>query len=92
MDKCKAGDAQCIMQVSEIVLKSSKDGNPGLFLPAIDPLKIDKINIQEGSAGPVNINLVFKNVTLSGLSNLKVYEMKYVKLRGFYSIFAITVS
>lgn len=56
-------------------MKASKDGNPGLGLPAIDPLRIDKINIQEGSGGPVSINLAFKNVTLSGLSNLEVYEM-----------------
>lgn len=58
------------------MLRASKDGNPGLGLPSIDPLKIDKINIQEGSGGPVNINLVFKNVTMTGLSNLEVYLMR----------------
>lgn len=72
------GDHNCIQRVSQDVLKSSANGNPGLGLPSIDPLKIDKINIQEGSGGPVNINLSFSNVTMSGLSNLQVYFMRYV--------------
>lgn len=76
VEKCVAGDSECLKRVSQAVVASSKDGNPGLFLPPIDPLRIDKINIQEGSAGPVNINLVLKNVTLSGLSKLDVYVMK----------------
>lgn len=65
------------MRASEKVLRSSKAGNAGLALPPIDPLRVEKINIQDGnSGGPVNINLLFKNVTLSGLSQLEVYEMK----------------
>lgn len=77
MEKCKAGDSSCIKRVSEDVLKASAGGHTGLNLPAIDPLKIDAINIQDAnSKGPVNINLFFRNVTLSGLSNLQVYEMK----------------
>lgn len=75
MEKCRPGDSECIKRVSQDVLRTSKNGNPGLGLPAIDPLRIDSIKIQEGG-GPVNINLEFKNVTLSGLSNLEVYEMK----------------
>lgn len=76
MNKCPAGDSACIMKVAMEVLAASKGGNPGLGLPAIDPLKIERINIQEGSGGPVNINLFFQNVTLSGLSSLDVYLMK----------------
>lgn len=77
MNKCPAGDSECIMKVAQEVLAASKGGNPGLGLPAIDPLKIDRINIQDSNGGgPVNINLFFQNVSMSGLSNLDVYLME----------------
>lgn len=77
MEKCKVADSECIKRVSQsILLASAGSGHQGLNLPSIDPLKIDRINIQDGTGSPVSINLELMNVTMRGLSKLDVYLMK----------------
>lgn len=51
------------------------EGFPRLGLPALDPLKIDKIDLDQDEKSPVNIKLNFKNIKLSGLSKAKVFKL-----------------
>lgn len=45
-------------------------------LVALDPLKIEKMDIVQGGDGPINIVLNFKNVDLTGLSQCTVKKAK----------------
>jgi hypothetical protein len=47
-------------------------------LPSLDPIKIDRLDLERDEKSPVNIKLNFKNINLSGFSQAKVY-----KLNGF---------
>lgn len=77
VEKCKAGDTECLIRVSnKVIRESSGSGHPGLNLPPIDPLKVDRIDIEQGNNSPVNINLHFRNVFMTGLSKLEIYSMQ----------------
>lgn len=80
IERCRAGDSKCLIAASSRVIRENKSGNPQLNLSPIDPLKIDRIDIEQGNDSPVNINLHFRNVNLTGLGELVVYKMEYVIL------------
>lgn len=54
------------------------EGFPRLGLPSLDPLKIDKMDLEQDEKSPVNIKLNFRNINLTGMSTSRVY-----KLSGF---------
>lgn len=51
-------------------------GYPGLNLPSIDPLRINEINIDQGTESPVNIKLHFQNIDLIGLKDAVFYKAR----------------
>lgn len=51
-------------------------GHSGINLIRLDPLHIPSISIKQGSESPVNIELLFKDVDLIGLS-----DHKFTKIR-----------
>lgn len=53
-------------------------GYPELGLPVFDPLKIDKLNIEQGGNSPVNLKIHLKNFELIGLSGVK-----FTSIQGF---------
>ena len=55
------------------------EGFPLLGLPSLDPIKIDRLDLERDEKSPVNIKINFRNINLSGLSKAKVY-----KLSGFF--------
>lgn len=46
-------------------------GFPGLNLPSLDPLHIEKIRIKQGAESPVNIELIFKDSDLFGFKDVE---------------------
>ncbi|XP_071440006.1 protein takeout-like [Hetaerina americana] len=50
-------------------------GIPELEMPPIEPLKIDKMAMENGH-GPVNVRAVFTNLTVHGASNYSVVAVK----------------
>lgn len=50
-------------------------GFPQLGLPQLDPLRITKMDLEQGEQSSVNIKLNFRNITFSGLSQSQVYKV-----------------
>ncbi|XP_017080003.2 uncharacterized protein LOC108113805 [Drosophila eugracilis] len=77
---CKYGDGECIMELCNTLFNErSSEANPGLNLPRLDPLKIDKMVISQGeSASPVGITLTFTDNLLYGIKDQRI-----VKVKGF---------
>lgn len=98
---CKQGDAECVKDATNFVLKnlytgelpshtSNRDlasrmvsshrilfiGFPAIHLAAIDPLIINKITLKQGAESPVNVELNFNNVELTGLKDHTCYLVK----------------
>ena len=57
-------------------------GYPELGLPVFDPLKIDKLNIEQGGNSPVNLKIHLRNFQLIGLSGVN-----FVSIEGFQKEF-----
>lgn len=49
-------------------------GYPGLNLPVLDPLAIDKMQISQGGDSPINIVMDFKEIVLTGVSKANAYK------------------
>lgn len=66
------------MNVANEIVSKGKLGYPELGLPVFDPLRIEKMNIEQGGTGPVNLKILLRNFYMSGLSNLQ-----FRKVEGF---------
>uniref|UniRef100_A0A182XX17 Uncharacterized protein n=1 Tax=Anopheles stephensi TaxID=30069 RepID=A0A182XX17_ANOST len=73
--RCKPADEPCIVQAITDTFHKFQGGVPGLGLAALDPLRIDEMDIVQGT-GPVNIVLNFKNVDITGFKDVLVKKAK----------------
>ncbi|XP_053667171.1 uncharacterized protein LOC128716272 [Anopheles marshallii] len=73
--RCKVGDEPCIVQAVTDTFHKYQGGVPGLALASLDPLRIDEMDIVQGT-GPVNIVLNFKNVDITGFKDVIVKKAK----------------
>lgn len=69
------GDRECLKDRMNEYIQQYHAGLRALNLVSLDPLFIDKVDIIQSAESRVNVNLNFKNVTMSGLSRLKVYKL-----------------
>lgn len=64
------GDTDCMLNiVNNIAFKKLFNGLPELNMAPLDPLKADRLTIEQGGQSPVRIKLYFKNVTYYGLKH-----------------------
>lgn len=69
LPRCKAGDTVCLPKVMTQIIQGSAKGHTGLSIPPLEPLHINKIDINQGETkSPVSINLNFKDMDLIGIS------------------------
>lgn len=66
--RCRAGDTVCLPKVITDIVTMHPNGHSGLSIPQMEPLHINRIDILQGSNSPIAINLNFKDLELSGLS------------------------
>lgn len=78
LSRCEAGDTGCLVNIMNEYIESYHKGLRSLNLVSLDPLFIEKVDIIQSRESPVNVNLNFKNVTMFGLSSMKVYKVVYV--------------
>lgn len=76
--KCQYGDSDCLVRIANEIMSRGKQGYPELGLPIFDPLRIEKLNIDQGGNGPVNLKMLLRNIDLHGLS-----ELTFTKIDGF---------
>jgi hypothetical protein len=53
-------------------------GIPEFNVPVFDPLKLEKLNIEQGGSSPVNLKIHLRNFELNGLSGVK-----FTGIQGF---------
>lgn len=73
--KCRHSDSACFVNLANEIILKGKQGYPELGLPVFDPLKIEKMNIEQGGAGPVNLKIQLRNFDLRGLSNVRFHKI-----------------
>lgn len=76
--KCQYGDSACFTKVATEIVSKGKSAYPELGLPVLDPLSIDKMDIEQGGDSPVNLKINLRNFYIRGLS-----ETKFTKIDGF---------
>lgn len=71
------GDTECMRSlVNNVVLKKLFNGLPELDMAPLDPLKADRLTIEQGGQSAVRIKLYFKNVTYQGLRHAQVSKFE----------------
>ncbi|XP_035782487.1 protein takeout-like [Anopheles albimanus] len=73
--RCNPGDEQCLIAAVTETFQKYRHGLPELGLASLDPLRIEEMDIVQGE-GPVNIVLNFKNVDITGFSDVIVKKAK----------------
>jgi len=75
LPQCRAADLECLPRVITQIVQSSPNGQPGLSIPPLEPLHINKIDILQGSTSPIAVNLKFKDLDLTGISQAVVTKV-----------------
>lgn len=73
MKKCRINDHECMIESANEVIKKNRFEDFGM--PPIDPLLIQKMDIEQGGNNSVQISLKFRKVSLFGLSDARVYKI-----------------
>lgn len=77
VEKCSYGDSSCFTRLANEIVSQGKTGNAALGLGVFDPLKVDKLSIDQKD-GPVVLKIDLKNFNFGGLS-----DIKFTKVDGF---------
>lgn len=76
VQQCKIGDNACAVVSANAIFSKFAKGLPALGLPSIEPLKVEKLTIEQGGNSPITIKLYFKNLEYSGFSNAKMTKFE----------------
>lgn len=79
LPRCHQGDTNCVANIINTYVRTLKDGRRDINMVSIDPLRVDEVDIIQGSDSPVNVNLNFKDVLFYGLSTLDVKKVVWVE-------------
>ncbi|KAK9506969.1 hypothetical protein O3M35_008808 [Rhynocoris fuscipes] len=75
---CRKSDPEineCLKVAVENAIHDLKDGNPSLGVLPLDPLRFNKILIDQGN-GPVSLKLEFIDLDIIGFTNMKITSFK----------------
>ncbi|GAB0088225.1 Protein takeout [Sergentomyia squamirostris] len=75
IQRCQYGDSNCMVQVTQNLIKNYYNGLPLLNLVRLDPVTIKSISIENSGNKAVNIRLMFHNVTLHGLKDIAIKKI-----------------
>ncbi|KAM7361427.1 protein takeout-like [Cochliomyia hominivorax] len=73
---CKYGDTECIKTIMNHLFKDKVKGDDSLNFPALTPLKVDKVRLQQGEESPVSIDLVLSDCDMYGFATAKTLKVK----------------
>ncbi|KAL5273085.1 to family protein [Megaselia abdita] len=89
ISQCKTGDVKCIANTITDILHTQFKGHNGLHLVSTDPLKINSLELPKNPASPVSVELKFKNIVLTGISQAVVKEVRGFDADPGKSVFEI---
>ncbi|PNF31865.1 hypothetical protein B7P43_G07913 [Cryptotermes secundus] len=73
---------RCSTEAVQQVFSNIQKGFPGTGIEPVDPLNIPEIKLLQGADGPITLNASMVNVTVTGLSNVKI-ESNNVNLEDY---------
>lgn len=77
VQQCKLNDNSCVVDtVNKNIFAKFSSGLSSLGLPSIEPLKVNKLNIEQGGNGPITIKLYFKDLAYSGFSQARMTKFE----------------
>ncbi|XP_055904269.1 protein takeout-like [Eupeodes corollae] len=83
LKKCKSDDSDCHKEVlQEVIDKFHKKGHRSLNLIAFDPLEVKSLVLPKVAGSPVNIELKFVDIVLTGISKVKLHKLSGLKEDG----------
>lgn len=81
-ERCKVSEDsdfksnECLKKSINKALRDLKNGNSELKVPNLDPLKIDRMDIEQGSpSSPVSIELSFLKIDMIGISSMNLHNI-----------------
>lgn len=77
IQKCSLSDSQFDLCMAKSITKAMKvfrDGSREFGIPPMEPLELEKLDIQTEPGNSVALNQFYKNVKLSGLSDSKILK------------------
>lgn len=76
LKKCKSDDSECHKEVlQEVIDKFHSKGHRGLNLIPFDPLEVKSLVLPKVAGSPVNIELKFNDIVLTGISKVKLQKL-----------------
>lgn len=75
LPRCRAGDTVCLPKVITEILQNYPNGHNGLKMPQIEPLHINKLEIQQSRNSPVAVNITFNQLDMYGSSSTNVLRV-----------------
>ncbi|XP_039954587.1 protein takeout-like [Bactrocera tryoni] len=76
IEKCRAGDVDCIAKILPYLLQNYTNGIPEIGLTDIEKLSLNNIIITKAKEqSPVTLNLAFKKMYLHGIRNVTVQRV-----------------
>lgn len=75
---CKNDDETCMKSTATAIIQAglAPNGIPSIGMPSLNPLRINEISVKQDPDSPVNVEIIMKNVDLTGFEN-----SKFIKLR-----------
>ncbi|CAD6991749.1 protein takeout [Ceratitis capitata] len=71
--RCRVADTECITRTStNLVHQYARTGYPSAGFPIIEPFIIKRFDISDGRTGSLNLKLNFRDVSVEGLSGVKM--------------------
>uniref|UniRef100_A0A0A1WZA1 Protein takeout n=1 Tax=Zeugodacus cucurbitae TaxID=28588 RepID=A0A0A1WZA1_ZEUCU len=76
IEKCRAGDVDCIAKIIPFLLQNYTNGIPEIGLSDVEKLSLNNITITKvNGQSPVTLNLAFKKMYLHGIRNVTVQRV-----------------
>lgn len=75
MNRCNAGDTQCIIELVNGLISTHPGGFPEVGLEQIDPFLFTNATISQNNNGPVTINLRLTDGRIIGWQHLKITKI-----------------
>lgn len=75
IEKCKAGDSECLRSTIEHFIQTNPSGLPEIGLAPLDPLAFTDVVVSQDAKSPVSINLTMPTGSIRGWRNMVVKKV-----------------
>lgn len=77
--KCHFADEKCMIEQGHKLMKKAATGVPEKDIPALEPLKLDKIEMLGDKNSALKVDLILNDVEIHNYTKARIIAIKYVK-------------